>query len=167
MKDQHITTREQPLLSTARKKPEQQWGPSTENKHKFMFLKSAFKTYILINPLNKVGMWVGFIILQLKVIAPWLPRKEVKATGETGPVLYGTSRISRWMIINLLSSPSHLREKYNLCSNNWVKPLACCSVTQLCPTLCDPMDCSTPGFPVLYHIPELAQTQVHWVGDAI
>ena len=60
-----------------------------------MFLKSAFKTYILINPLNKVGMWVGFIILQLKVIAPWLPRKEVKATGETGPVLYGTSRISR------------------------------------------------------------------------
>ena len=33
--------------------------------------------------------------------------------------------------------------------------------------LCDPMDCSTPGFPVLYHLPELAQTHVHWVGDAI
>ena len=30
----------------------------------------------------------------------------------------------------------------------------------------DPMDCSTPGFPVLYHHPELAQTHVHWVGDA-
>ena len=42
----------------------------------------------------------------------------------------------------------------------------CCSVTQ-CPTLCDPMDCSTPGFPVLYHLPELGQTHVHWVGDAI
>ena len=37
----------------------------------------------------------------------------------------------------------------------------------LCPTLYSPMDCSTPGFPVLYHLPELAQTQVHWVGDAI
>ena len=31
---------------------------------------------------------------------------------------------------------------------------SCCSVTQLCPTLCDPMDCSTPGFPVLHCLPE-------------
>ena len=31
----------------------------------------------------------------------------------------------------------------------------------------DPMDCSTPGFPVLHYLPEFAQTQVHWVGDAI
>ena len=34
----------------------------------------------------------------------------------------------------------------------------CCSVAQSCPTLCDPMDCSTPGSPVLHHLPELAQT---------
>ena len=33
--------------------------------------------------------------------------------------------------------------------------------------LCDPMDCSTPGFPVLYCLPEFAQTHVHWVNDAI
>ena len=32
---------------------------------------------------------------------------------------------------------------------------------------CDPMDCSTPGFPVHHQLPELAQTHVHWVGDAI
>ena len=31
----------------------------------------------------------------------------------------------------------------------------CCSVAKLCPTLCDPMDCSTPGFPVLHYLPEL------------
>ena len=43
----------------------------------------------------------------------------------------------------------------------------CCSVPQLCPTLCDPMDCSTPGFPVLNHLPELARTHVHWDGDTI
>ena len=43
----------------------------------------------------------------------------------------------------------------------------CCSVAQLCPTLCYPMDCSTPCFPVLHHLPELTQTQVHWVEDAI
>ena len=41
----------------------------------------------------------------------------------------------------------------------------CCSVAQSCLTLCDPMDCSMPGFPILHHLPELAQTHVHWVGD--
>jgi len=41
----------------------------------------------------------------------------------------------------------------------------CCSVTQS--TLCNPMDCSMPGFPVLQYLPEFAQTHVHWVGDAI
>ena len=41
------------------------------------------------------------------------------------------------------------------------------SVTQLCPTLCDPKDCSTPGFPVHYQLPELAQTHVHQGSDAI
>ena len=41
------------------------------------------------------------------------------------------------------------------------------SVTQSCLTLCDPMDCSTPGFPVHHQLLELAQTLVHWVGDAI
>ena len=41
------------------------------------------------------------------------------------------------------------------------------AVSKPCPTLCDPRDCSTPGFPVLHHLPELAQTHVHWVSDAI
>ena len=44
----------------------------------------------------------------------------------------------------------------------------CCrSVTKLCPTLCDLMNCSKPGFPVLHYLPEFAQTHVHWVGDTI
>ena len=41
------------------------------------------------------------------------------------------------------------------------------SVTQPCPTLCNPMDCSTPGLPVHHQLPESIQTHVHWVGDAI
>ena len=41
------------------------------------------------------------------------------------------------------------------------------SVAQLCLTLCDPMDWSTPGFPVHHQLPELTQTYVHRVGDAI
>ena len=43
----------------------------------------------------------------------------------------------------------------------------CCSISKSCPYLCDPMNCSTPGFPVLHHLLELAQTHVCWVGDAI
>ena len=43
----------------------------------------------------------------------------------------------------------------------------CCSVAKSCLTLCDPMDCSTPGSPVLHYLPKLAQTHVHWVSDAI
>ena len=41
------------------------------------------------------------------------------------------------------------------------------SVAQLCPTLCNPMDCSMPGFPVHHQLPELTQTHVHWIRDAI
>ena len=41
------------------------------------------------------------------------------------------------------------------------------SVTQSCSTLCDPMDCSTPGLPVHHQLPEFAQTHVHRVGNAI
>ena len=41
------------------------------------------------------------------------------------------------------------------------------SVTQLCLTLCNPTDCSTPGFPVHYQLSELAQTHIHRVSDAI
>ena len=41
------------------------------------------------------------------------------------------------------------------------------SVAQSCPTLCDPMECSTPGLPVHHQLPESSQTHFHWVSDAI
>ena len=43
----------------------------------------------------------------------------------------------------------------------FLEVICCCSVTQSCPTLCDPMDCSMPGLPVLHHLPEFTQTHVH------
>ena len=50
-------------------------------------------------------------------------------------------------------------------------PHCCCcgcfSITMSCPALCDPVDCSTPGFPVLHHLLEFAQTCIHWIDDAI
>ena len=41
------------------------------------------------------------------------------------------------------------------------------SVAQSCPTLCDPVDCSTPGLLIHHQLLEFTQTHVHWVGDAI
>ena len=43
----------------------------------------------------------------------------------------------------------------------------CCSVSHSCPSVCNPMDCSMPVFPVHHHLLEVAQTYVHWVDDAI
>ena len=48
----------------------------------------------------------------------------------------------------------------------------CCSVVKSCTTLWNPMDCSMPGFPVLYYLLEFAQTlsllkKIHWVGDSV
>ena len=46
--------------------------------------------------------------------------------------------------------------------------ICCCfSVSESCPALCNPRDCSTPGFPIHHQPPEPAQTHVHWVIDAI
>jgi len=52
-------------------------------------------------------------------------------------------------------------------NTNVASTCCCCSVAKSCPTLCDPMDSSTPGFPVLHYLPEFAQIHVHWVSDAI
>ena len=51
----------------------------------------------------------------------------------------------------------------------WHSPTTstCCPITQSCLTLCDRMNRSTPGFLILHHVLEFAQTHVHWVGDAI
>ena len=49
----------------------------------------------------------------------------------------------------------------------WFISLSVCSVAQSRPTLCDPMDCSTPGFHVHHQLPEPTQIHVHWVGDLI
>ena len=56
-----------------------------------------------------------------------------------------------------------------LAQQTWThhRELYCCSVAKSCPTLWDPKDCSTPGVHVLHPLLEHAQTQVHWVNDAI
>ena len=50
---------------------------------------------------------------------------------------------------------------------NSLKREYCCSVSKSGPTLCDPMDCTTPGLPVSYHLPEFARVHVRWIRDTI
>ena len=52
-------------------------------------------------------------------------------------------------------------------ATDWHREDCCCSVTQSCLTLCNPMDCSMPGFPVHHQLPELIQAHVNRVCDAI
>ena len=51
--------------------------------------------------------------------------------------------------------------------SNMLQSVQFSSVAQSCLTLCNPMNCSTPGLPVHHHLPEFTQTQVHRVSDAI
>ena len=46
-------------------------------------------------------------------------------------------------------------------------PCCCCSFPKSCHTLCNPTNCSTPGFPVLHYLQEVTQTHVHLSDDAI
>ena len=73
------------------------------------------------------------------------------------------SYFTQFQISQILSSAFwnglvHLRCRVQ--QSNFTGVVAVHSVTQ---TLYDPMDCSTPGFPVLHHLPEFAQTHIHWV----
>ena len=67
-----------------------------------------------------------------------------------------------------VSNPCHFEEKH-LVFINWHLPVQqqISLVAQSCLTLCDPMDCSTPGLPVHHRLPEFTQTHVHRVSDAI
>ena len=63
---------------------------------------------------------------------------------------------------------THTRNNEPDPQNSWLYCLyRISSVAQSCLTLCDPMNCSTPGLPVHHQLPESTQTHVHWVSDAI
>ena len=76
-----------------------------------------------------------------------------------------TTHLSYWPPIVLKSAPSVSEFLVSfLC---WFSCCCCLFITKSCPTLCDPTDCSMPGFPVHHQYLELSQTHVHRVGDGI
>ena len=108
----------------------------------------AIQTYISIITLNVNGLNAPTKIHKL---AEWIPKQD--------PHIYCLEEI-------------HFRPKntYRLKLRGWKNifhAVQFSSVTQLCPTLCDPMNCNTPGLPVHHQLPEFTQTHVYRVGDAI
>ena len=77
-----------------------------------------------------------------------------------------------YIYVYISCANTHTLEYYSAIKNKWNNVICsnmdcCCSVTQLCLTLCDPMDCSISGFPVLHYLPEFAQTHIHWIDDGL
>ena len=104
-------------------------------------------------PMSQLFAWGGQST-GVSALASVLPKKS-QGCSPPGSSIHGIlqARVLEWVAISF----------FNLCT----KPIQFSSVTQLCPTLCDPMNCSTPGLPVHHQLPEFTQTHVHWVGDAI
>ena len=75
------------------------------------------------------------------------------------------TRLSNWTELGMQDKEEKV--KSSLRARSYF-PINCCcrSVTRLCLTFCNPMDCSMPGFSVFHYLPEFAQTDVHWVNDA-
>ena len=78
-----------------------------------------------------------------------------------GSLGYITLRAYRWVLPQSRNSPNPILSGFY---GGFVQ---FSSVTQSCPTLCDPMNCSTPGLPIHHQLLEFTQTHVHRVGDAI
>ena len=70
-------------------------------------------------------------------------------------------------MFSVLGEPTVLAVQMRLTALKHYEKVQLSSATQLCPTLCDPMNRSTPGLPVHHRLPEFTQTHVHRVGDAI
>ena len=65
------------------------------------------------------------------------------------------------------STRGQTEKQFRYLSTTFIPRIFFSSVSQSCLILCDFMDCSKPGFPVHHQLPELTQTHVHWVSDAI
>ena len=112
----------------------------------------------LENPRNGGAWWAAIY----GVAQSWARLKQLSSSSSQYSSLEKSmDRGAWWSIVHRVAK-----------SQSWLKWLSShkilfCSAAQSCATLCNQMDYKTPTFPVHHHLPELAQTQVHWVNDAI
>ena len=121
---------------------------------------------------QKASAWLGRTLTK---VPPFVPGKESisfkESSGSETAQGRGEAGIHFWVQWSNTQSSSLWRYRIYfkdlMDSELWEALEICCLVAQLCLTLCDPVDCSMPGFPVLHYLLVFAQTHVHWVGDAI
>ena len=135
----------------------------------FWMLTSSQKYYLQISsPIQ----WVFFLFCQHNLyqnangIFHKTRRSNSKISMETQKSPNSQSSFKKEKLIKLYHTPWFQTKLQSYGYQNSML-IYCCSVSRPCPTLCDLTHCSVPAFPVLHHLPELAQTHVHWDGDAI
>ena len=123
------------------------------NRH-YININWTFSVRHYVDPLAHLGLWN--VVLKMSIYS--------KLKKQTVVYLY-----SRTWLDNGSKQITLQATHLNTGTYCWVERprknsvCCCCSVAQLCLTLCDPMDCSAPCFPVLHHLPEFAQIHDHWV----
>ena len=121
---------------------------------------------------QKASAWLGRTLTK---VPPFVPGKESisfkESSGSETAQGRGEAGIHFWVQWSNTQSSSLWRYRIYfkdlMDSELWEALEICCLVAQLCLTLCDPVDCSMPGFPILHYLLEFDQTHVHWVSDAI
>ena len=123
-----------------------------------MSLFSSVSSFVSFLKVPHISDIIGYLFFTDWLHLVW-KTIHIAASGIISLFSYG------WVISHCIYAP-HLYPFICQQAFRWI-PCLCCSVAQLCPTLCDTMNSSTPGFPVLQYLPEFAQTHVHWVTDGI
>ena len=85
--------------------------------------------------------------------------KEWSFTSHILNVIFDVNNCERYEILSYWPADQYTLPQFHG-KQKKTQNSSCCSVAKSCLTLCDPMDCNTPGFPVLHHLPEFAQTHV-------
>ena len=139
-----------------------------------LFLNWIFKKFILLKKFKEALFKQCLSLCVLCLVTHSCPALcDLMDCGRPGSSIYGIlqARIQEWVAMLSCKGASQSRSPAlqvdSLLSEPPGKPLITFSSVQSCPTHCDPMDWSTPGFPVHHQLPEFTQTHVHWVGDAI
>ena len=147
------------------------WSPRRMSKRNWVayskFLSPAMKNFIRGSLVNMQKGFSGLLAVRMNVCSP-LPPNFIRWNLNSQ-----CDSIRMWGLWDVIRSwgwsPHHgISTLIKETPESLLTPSAmCCSVARSCPALCDSMDCSTPGFLVVYCLPEPAQTHVHWVSDAI
>ena len=132
-----------------------------------------YEVYNLLHMICNEGFPRGSVVKN----PPAMQEMQVRSLGQEDPLEEGMATHSSILVWEIpgTEEPGGLQsmasQRVRLClsdwacctHNMWYAVVARCSVPQPCPTLCDPINCSSPGFPVLHCLLEFAQTHVHWI----